>query len=92
MNARLSSEFGPEFFEAWQRHNVIEVGTFENYLPVLFAQRDDLSNLSFSSAQDPAPQGIQKGHDRSLFDTRVAGLAKATDPYEFQAYDKPSFL
>ncbi|MEM7473342.1 MAG: hypothetical protein AAGF55_04120 [Pseudomonadota bacterium] len=92
LNGRLSSEFGPEFFEAWQRHNVIEVGTFENFLPVLFAQMDALSTLSYSRDQDPAPQGAQEGHDQALFDARVKGFADATDPYVFQAYDKPSFL
>ncbi len=92
LNKQLSSEFGPEFFEAWQRHNVIEVGTFENFLPVLFAQKDDLSNLSYSLEQDPAPQGLQKGHDRALFDDRVKGFAAADDAYAFQAFDKPSFL
>jgi len=92
LNARLSAKFGPEFFAAWQRHNVIEVGTFENHLPVLFAQRDDLSTLSYSRAQDPAPEGEQHGFDRALFDTRVAGFATASDPYAYQAFDKPSFL
>ena len=92
LNGRLSSEFGPEFFEAWQRHNVIEVGTFENFLPVLFAQKDDLSTLSYSRDQDPTPQGAQEGHDRALFDARVKGFADAPDPYVFQSYDKPSFL
>ena len=92
LNARLSSKFGPEFFEAWQRHNVIEVGTFENFLPVFFAQKNDLSTLSYSRAQDPAPKGQQQGFDRSLFDARVAGFAAASDAYRFQAFDKPSFL
>ncbi|MEO1028123.1 MAG: hypothetical protein AAFX02_03585, partial [Pseudomonadota bacterium] len=70
LNKRLSFEFGPEFFAAWQRHNVIEVGTFENFLPVLFAQKDDLSNLTYSRDQDPAPQGLQNGHDQTLFNAR----------------------
>ncbi|MEO1171091.1 MAG: hypothetical protein AAFX94_03420, partial [Myxococcota bacterium] len=30
LNSKLSSSFGPEFFAAWHRHNVIEVGVFEN--------------------------------------------------------------
>ena len=92
VNKRLSSEFGPEFFAAWQRHNVIEIGTFENFLPVLFAQREDLSNLTYSRPQDPAPKGAQQGHDRVLFDARVKGFASATDAYAFQAFDQPSFL
>lgn len=92
LNKRLSSQFGPEFFEAWQRHNVIEVGTFENFLPVLFAQKEDLSNLTYNRDQDPAPQGLQHGHDKALFDARAKGFATAPDAYAFQAFDKPSFL
>jgi hypothetical protein len=92
LNARLSSKFGPEFFAAWQRHNVIEVGTFENHLPVLFAQCDDPPGLSYARAQDPAPQGRQEGFDRGLFETRMAGFAAAPDPYAYQAFDKPSSL
>ena len=92
LNGRLSSEFGPESFGAWQRHNMIEVGTFENFLPMLFAQKDNLSTLSFIRDQDPAPQGVQQGHDRALFDAGVKGFATAQDPFEFQAYDKPAFL
>lgn len=92
LNGRLSSEFGPEFFEAWQRHNVIEVGTFENFLPALFAQKDDIANLSYARAQDPAPSGEQQGHDLALFNARVKGFDTASDAYALQAYDKPSFL
>ncbi|MEO1796840.1 MAG: hypothetical protein AAFR53_07480 [Pseudomonadota bacterium] len=96
LNGRLSSKFGPEFFAAWQRHNVIEVGTFENFLPALFAQRDDVTNLVYRRDQDPAPSAgqspAQSGYDAALFEERVIGYASAKDPYAFQAFDKPSFL
>lgn len=36
---------GPDVFAVWQRHNVEEVGTLENFLPALNAQCHDLDNL-----------------------------------------------
>ena len=92
VNARLSAEFGPEFFSAWQRHNVIEVGTFEAFLPALYAQRDDLTKLCYSPDMAPAHVGVQQGFDRHLFDARVAGFKTASNPYSYQAYDHASFL
>ncbi|MEM7022601.1 MAG: hypothetical protein AAF637_08390 [Pseudomonadota bacterium] len=94
INRRITGEFGPEFFAAWQRHNVIEVGTFENFLPVLFAQKDNLSSLEY--ARDMAPDlpspDTQKGHDRALFESRLSGYVNTDTPYEFQQYQNASFL
>ncbi|MEM6905125.1 MAG: hypothetical protein AAF568_04460, partial [Pseudomonadota bacterium] len=92
INRRLSAKFGPEFFDAWHRHNVIEVGVFENFLPALFAQRDDLARLSYRREMDPAPAGAQGAQDPALFQARLEGYRSAPDPYAFQAFDQPSFL
>jgi len=92
VNARLSAEFGPEFFSAWQRRNVIEVGTFEAFLPALYPQRDDMTKLCYSPDMAPARFGVQQGFDRHLFDARVAGFKTASNPYSYQAYDHASFL
>lgn len=94
MNRKLTGQYGPEFFEAWRRHNVIEVGVFENFLPALFAQKDDLSKLSFARAMDAAPSAPdgQSAQDPALFARRLAGVAEAADPYAFQQFDQPSFL
>lgn len=94
INSRISSHFGPEFFEAWHRHNVIEVGVFENFLPSLFDQRSDTSNLVYRRDMDPkhADPAQQIGHSKSLFDERIAGYKAARNPHEFQGFDKPSFL
>ena len=93
-NKRLSSKFGPEFFEAWHRHNVIEVGVFENFLPPLFAQRNNLSTLHYSRDMDPKPPSPseQTGRDHDLFQHRIAGYKTSADPFAYQQYDASSFL
>ncbi|MEO0912743.1 MAG: hypothetical protein AAFY59_07120 [Pseudomonadota bacterium] len=94
INKRISAKFGPEFFAAWHRHNVIEVGVFENFLPPLYAQRGRGSPLEYRRSMDPKPATPvpQTGHDRGLFERRIAGFQSATNPFAFQGYDKPSFL
>ena len=94
INARLTAKFGPEFFNAWHRHNVIEVGVFENFLPPLWNQRADLSNLTYRPDMDPmrAISGQEAGFDRLLFEKRVEAYRTSPRPFDVQAYDKPSFL
>ena len=94
VNKKISKKFSPEFFEAWQLHNSIEVGTWENFLPGLFTQREDLSALQYSKAMNPVNESPtrQKGFDRELFESRVAGYEKARNPYDYQARNEPSFL
>ena len=94
INSRISGQFGPEFFAAWHRHNVIEVGTFENFLPALFAQRHDFSSLQYARDMNPewpAPD-TQQGHDRALFDRRMSSYKRSNTPHEVQQYHSPSFL
>ena len=94
INAKVSAEFGPEFFEAWQTHNVIEVGTFENFLPPLYAQRHDPANLRYSPDMNPVgplPEGTT-GYSRDRFHTRIAGFREAADPFGYQGYRAASFL
>ena len=92
-NRRIKSSFSPEFFEAWQTHNVIEVGAFENFLPALFAQRGQGNNLSYekgmNTAQSPAHQ---LGYDQALFDVRLEGYRKTDNPHQHQGYTDPTFL
>lgn len=93
LNKRITSNFGPEFFEAWHRHNVIEVGTFEDFLPTLFAQRSDLSSLSYTPemSSDLSKQE-QQGWDRDLFEMRLSEYEKSPDPHHTQRCDEPTFL
>lgn len=94
INRKLTGEYGPEFFAAWQRHNVIEVGTFENFLPALFAQKDDLANLQYSPSMTPdlPSSDVQHGYDQRLFQERLKGYSETDRPHAFQRYDRPSFL
>lgn len=94
INKGLSAKFGPEFFEAWHRHNVIEVGVFENFLPALYAQRNNSGALEYRREMDckPMPSGEQNGHDRTLFQKRLDGYESTENPFHFQQYDQPSFL
>lgn len=94
INKRITGAFGPEFFAAWHRHNVIEVGTFENFLPALFDQRDKLSSLEYARDMNPELPSLesQHGHDRVLFEKRLSGYVNAKAPYEYQQYESPSFL
>ncbi|MEM1400865.1 MAG: hypothetical protein ACFBZ9_08080 [Sphingomonadales bacterium] len=94
INNRIAREFGPEFFAAWHRHNVIEVGTFENFLPALFAQKGDLSTLEYARDMnsDLSSPDSQRGHDRALFETRLRGYMNTDTPYQFQRYLGASFL
>lgn len=94
INKRLTSKFGPEFFTAWQRHNVIEVGTFESFLPALFAQKGNLDSLEYAREMDPIPSGAeqQQPFDQGLFSQRVNGYRNAGKVHDFQSYASSSFL
>ncbi|MEM1439661.1 MAG: hypothetical protein AAF545_00490 [Pseudomonadota bacterium] len=93
INRRITGHFSPEFFEAWQTHNVIEVGTFENFLPALFAQREQGILLDYEMSMDAAQSPVaQVGYDRDLFLERLRGYTEADDPHRHQAFQAPSFL
>lgn len=94
INRRITGEYGPEFFAAWQRHNVIEVGTFENFLPALFAQNLTGSPLEYTREMNPdlPSPDTQQGYDKALFDSRLNGYRNTDAPYAFQQYKDASFL
>lgn len=94
INRKITGAYSPAFFAAWQRHNVIEVGTFENFLPRLFAQKGAGASLEYAREMNPdLPSAeTQTGHDRALFDRRLGGFANADDPFAFQQYPSASFL
>ncbi|MEM9330824.1 MAG: hypothetical protein AAGA53_05830 [Pseudomonadota bacterium] len=94
INNQITKAFGPEFFAAWHRHNVIEVGTFENFLPALFNQKNSFSSLEYTPAMSPdlpSPE-TQQGHDKALFERRLRGYANTNKPHVFQQFRSASFL
>lgn len=94
INRRITGEYGPEFFAAWQRHNVIEVGTFENFLPALYEQRDAVTSLEYAREMNPdlPSPDTQQGYARELFESRLGGYRNTNSPYAFQQYQNSSFL
>ncbi|MEM8506591.1 MAG: hypothetical protein AAF717_02125 [Bacteroidota bacterium] len=91
---KIVGNFGTEFWEAWLTHNVIEVGVFENFLPVLFEQRHQGSTLSYSPKMNPVVESpaIQKGFSRTLFEERVLGYTESNNGFLYQGVTKKSFL
>lgn len=94
VNKKVGSHFSTEFFEAWHLHNAIEVGTFENFLPALYAQKENLSGLEYSKCMNPIKEddSSQSGYDRGLFEERVQGYRKAANVHDYQAWNRPAFL
>ena len=71
---------------------MIEVGVFENFLPALFKQRSEAPTLRYLASMNPYTDPGGDGHDRALFDSRVAALAEAADPHAELGFDQPTFL
>ncbi|MEO1492977.1 MAG: hypothetical protein AAFV19_12565 [Pseudomonadota bacterium] len=92
-NRKLTAQYSLDFFEAWHLHNTIEVGTFENFLPALYEQRDKptptFARDMNSAAGLPAQNTSQ---DQALFARRVAALAQADDPFDARGAVRPSIL
>ncbi|MEL6256607.1 MAG: hypothetical protein AAFR87_31690, partial [Bacteroidota bacterium] len=88
INKKLVGRFTAEFWEAWITHNVIEVGTFENFLPVLFSQRGDLNNLTYSKSMNPISKDLaserQTGFDQQLFEKRLQGYEQSENAFIYQ--------
>lgn len=91
---KLTSKLCAEFFDAWHLHSAIEVGTFENFLPALYAQRKMIGTLRYSTGMNLSLPSLttQPGFSRALFEERLQGYKDADNPYVYQAYEKPSFL
>lgn len=85
---RIIGQYTAEFWEAWITHNTIEVGTFENFLPVLFSQRGDLSHLHYAKSMNPITPELasqpQTGFDKQLFEERLAGYQQSENAFDYQ--------
>ena len=94
VTSRVKSKFSSAFFEAWHRHNTIEVGVFENFLPALWEQRDTPDDLVYAKSMNPdlPDPSTLKGYDEALFGRRVAGHAAARDSFEYLAPTDATFL
>ncbi|WP_415404673.1 hypothetical protein [Tateyamaria sp. SN3-11] len=72
---------------------MIEVGTFEHFLPALYAQRDAGTALRYAPHHpDISQTAAQVGHDADLVAQRVAAFTNSDDPMATLAYNKRTFL
>lgn len=94
INNKVIGNFGVEFFDAWLTHNTIEVGVFENFLPPLFEQRDNLKNLRYSKQMNPVQESPanQTGFNKAFFDERVKGYQESVNAFDYQQATSKSIL
>ncbi len=96
INKKLVGGFTPEFWEAWITHNTIEVGVFENFLPVLYSQRNDLNNQRYSKSMNPISKEVaaqkQEGFDKELFAERLKGYEQSENAFDYQRGKEKSIL
>ena len=88
INKKIVGGYTAEFWEAWITHNTIEVGVFENFLPALFSQRNDVNNLQYSKSMNPINQNMasqdQKGYDGNLIEERLKGYEQSENAFDYQ--------
>ncbi|MEO0727842.1 MAG: hypothetical protein AAFZ63_25075 [Bacteroidota bacterium] len=88
INNRIVGGYTAAFWEAWITHNTIEVGVFENFLPALFNQRNDLDNLHYAKSMNPINQDLaaqdQKGFNKNLFEERLRGYEQSDNAFDYQ--------
>ena len=88
INKKIVGGYTAEFWEAWITHNTIEVGVFENFLPALFNQRNDLENLQYAKSMNPINQDIvsqqQEGFNKKLFEERLKGYEQSDNAFDYQ--------
>ncbi|MEO0556455.1 MAG: hypothetical protein AAF149_24950 [Bacteroidota bacterium] len=94
MNKKIMESFSPSFWDAWLTHNAIEVGVFENFLPAIYEQRNDLTNLHYAKHMNSVTESPKKlrGFNQSLFDSRLKGYKESEDAFIFQGITEKSFL
>ena len=94
INKKLSKKFGPDFLDAWHTHNTIEVGVFENFLPAIYAQRDQLNDIHYAKAMNTIQESPakQKGFSQQLFEERMKGFEQSTNAFEYLQFAEASFL
>jgi len=95
LNKKIRHKFSEENFAAWHLHNAIDVGAFENFLPALYTQRENLDDLHYSKDMNSKLSTLTEqkpGFDETLQGERVKGYQDCSDPYEYQQGTKASFL
>lgn len=81
-------------FKEWNRHNVTEVGTFENFLPRLYEQRHILLEnkpmsewiLDYDALTDDAAKNFPvqtQSYNPSLVEKRMEAYMKSNNTHEY---------
>lgn len=94
INKKITGNYSEEFWEAWITHNTIEVGVFENFLPVIYEQRYDLENIRYSKRMNPvtiSPQALT-GYDEEMFKERVRGYENSKNAFKYQGGTEKTFF
>lgn len=88
INNKIVGGLTTDYWEAWITHNTIEVGVFENFLPVLYSQRNDLDNLRYAKSMNPITKDMspknQKGFDIELLEKRLKGYEQSENAFDYQ--------
>ena len=94
LNQKIIGNYKEEFWEAWITHNTIEVGVFENFLPVLYEQRSNLNDLQYSKTMNPISQLPEhlSCYDETLVQKRLEGYANSVNAFAYQKGLEKSFL
>jgi len=94
VNRKVHGKFSAERLGVARRHIVEEVGAYEHFLPVLYAQRHAPDALHYSPDMAPSLASAEHmtGFDRPLTEARLADYRVARDAYECQNGQEPSFL
>ncbi|MSU92053.1 hypothetical protein GE300_21110 [Rhodobacteraceae bacterium 2CG4] len=73
---------------------MLRIGSVENVLPALFAQKEDLSSLEYARDMNPdlPSPATQQGHDKAVFERRLDGYRASDRPYKVQQYENASFM
>lgn len=94
INNRILDHYQEEFWDAWITHNTIEVGVFENFLPPIYQQRNNLEQIYYSKDMNPIsePSISLSSYNEKLVKERLAGYEKSTNAFTYQRGLEQSFL
>lgn len=94
INQKILGNFQEEFWDAWITHNTIEVGVFENFLPAIYQQRNDLSNIQYAKAMNPikAIDSQLVCFNETLVQQRLEGYKNSVNAFDYQRGLEGDFL
>jgi len=98
LNNRVKRTFNEPLIRAWRRHNTIEAGTFENFLPSLWKQRDPTDHfkiLTYDAKSMNAAASYPRAQlpaDPALYEKRVKAYQECEDIVNDVIIAKPAMV